>query len=141
MLGWALTAQWSGDASFLEPAELASDWWLTHVPADHVAFWDFDDPAIPNTNRDTSATAIAAASLLKLAALSPAPAKREIYRDAAEATVRALAVGYLSSDGILREGCFNRRLNLATQHELIWGDYYLYEVLHVLAGLLEASKI
>jgi len=141
MLGWALTAQWSGDTSFLEPAECASDWWIAHVPKDRIAFWDFDDPEIPHTNRDTSATAIAAASLLKLAALSSRESKRRIYREAAEATTGALVDRYLSADGILREGCFNKRIELATKHELIWGDYYLYEALHVLAGLLEPTRI
>jgi unsaturated chondroitin disaccharide hydrolase len=37
---------------------------------DHVAFWDFDDPASFNATRDTAATAIVAAALLKLAALT-----------------------------------------------------------------------
>jgi unsaturated chondroitin disaccharide hydrolase len=141
MLGWALTAQWSGDATFLAPAERASDWWLAHVPADSVAVWDFDDPAIPNTNRDTSATAIAAASLLKLAALSPRESKRRMYSEAAEATVGVLVDHYLGGDGILRAGCFNKRIDLATKHELIWGDYYLYEALHVLAGLLKPTLV
>jgi hypothetical protein len=36
-----------------------------------IAYWDFDDPRIPNANLDTSATAIAASSLLKLGAIFP----------------------------------------------------------------------
>ena len=84
MLGWALAAQWSGDFTFLEPAERATEWWLCHLPNDHVAFWDFDDPAIPHTNRDTSATAIASAALLKLATLAQSSSNRDLYRRAAE---------------------------------------------------------
>ena len=80
MLGWALAAQWTGDLTFLEPAERATAWWLRHLPDDHVAFWDFDDPAIPDTNRDTSATAIASAAMLKLAAFSRTSAQRDFYR-------------------------------------------------------------
>jgi unsaturated chondroitin disaccharide hydrolase len=141
MLGWALAAQWSGDLSFLEPAERATEWWLRHLPNDHVAFWDFDDPAIPHTNRDTSATAIASAALLKLAALTQSPTQRDLYRHAAEASVTALVSNYLGSDGGLWQGCYNKRINLAVANELIWGSYYLYESLHVLAGLLEPSRI
>jgi unsaturated chondroitin disaccharide hydrolase len=37
-----------------------ADWWMSRVLADRVAFWDFDDPAIPRTERDSAATAIAA---------------------------------------------------------------------------------
>jgi unsaturated chondroitin disaccharide hydrolase len=141
MLGWALSAHWCEDLSFLEPAGKAADWWIAHVPADRVAFWDFDDPAIPNTNRDTSATAIAAASLLKLAALSREEAKRRAWRAAAEATVHALIERHLGEDGGLWDGCFNQRIGLATAHELVWGTYYLFEALHVLAGRLDATRI
>jgi unsaturated chondroitin disaccharide hydrolase len=141
MIGWALAAHWTGDAALIEPAERAADWWIHHAPADRVAFWDFDDPAIPHTNRDTSATAIAAAALLKLARLSHSEAKRRAYREAGEATVRALVENYLGPEGGLWEGCYNKRIDLATRHELIWGSYYLYESLHVLAGLMDAVLI
>ena len=141
MLGWALAAQCCDDASFLESAEKAASWWIAHVPADRIAFWDFDDPAIPHTNRDTSATAIAAASLLKLSALSRDENKRRVWRDAAEATVRALVEHHLGEEGGLWDGCFNQRIGLATAHELIWGTYYLFEALQVLAGKLEPSRI
>ena len=35
------------ETSWLQAAERGADWWIAHVPNDHVAFWDFDDPAIP----------------------------------------------------------------------------------------------
>ncbi len=141
ILGWALAAHWTGDAALIDPAERAADWWLRHVPADRVAFWDFDDPAIPHTNRDTSATAIAAAAMLKLAQLSHSDAKRHEYREAAAATVRALVENYLGPEGGLWQGCYNKRIDLATKHELIWGSYYLYESLQVLARLLDPTRI
>ena len=137
MLGWALSAQCCDDRSFLEPATMAANWWIAHVPPDRVAFWDFDDPAIPNTNRDTSATAIAAASMLKLSVLVPDETQRGVLRANAEATVRALIENYLGPEGGLWDGCFNKRIGLATQNELIWGTYYLFEALHVIAGLLD----
>ena len=123
------------------------DWWLAHVPADHVAYWDFDDTAIPDTNRDTSASAIAAASLLKLSRL--VPQRRSAYREAAEATVAALAGHYLTPltdadarpPGILTQGCFNKRNGVAMEHELIWGDYFLLEALLALSGDLVPETI
>ncbi len=146
ILGWALTAQWGGtqwggNGRSLDSAERAADWWLAHAPGDRIAFWDFDDPAIPHTNRDTSATAIVAAALLKLSALTRSQARRTAYRQAAEATARALIERYLSRDGLLRDGCYNKRIGLATKHELIWGSYYFFEALHVLAGTLEPTRI
>ncbi|MCL6648713.1 MAG: glycoside hydrolase family 88 protein [Chloroflexi bacterium] len=141
MVGWALAYQWEREARLLAAAEAAADWWIAHRPDDYVAFWDFDDPAIPHTNRDTSATAIAAASLLKLAGLTADRDRAARYRAEAEATVAALIEGYLTPDGRLLAGCYNKRIGLATNHELIWGSYYLYEALHVLAGALEPNRI
>lgn len=141
MLGWALAAHWTGEAALIDAAERAAAWWLAHVPADRVAFWDFDDPAIPHAHRDTSATAIAAAAMLKLAKLAPSDAHRRAYREAATATVCALVENYLGAEGGLWQGCYNQRIDLATKHELIWGSYYLYESLHVLAGRLDPTRI
>jgi unsaturated chondroitin disaccharide hydrolase len=140
ILGWTVTAQWSGDGSLLGPARRAADWWLAHAPADRVSFWDFDDPAIPAAQRDTSATAIVTASLLKLAALSHG-ADAERYRESAEATARALVERHLREDGVLADGCYNTRIGLATRHELIWGSYFFYEALHVLSGALDPLKV
>ncbi len=141
ILGWALAAHWTGDMALVEPAERAAHWWNAHVPPDRVAFWDFDDPAIPHTNRDTSATAIAAAGMLKLSTLSQNETHRREFRAAAESAVEALIEDYLGPEGGLWQGCYNKRIDLATAHELIWGTYYLYESLHVLAGRIDPTRL
>jgi len=146
MLGLA-QALAQGEREFRGDAVHVADWWGEHVPTDHVAYWDFDDPAIPDTNRDTSATAIAAASLLKLAKLIPERSVR--YQAEAEAAIERLTIGYLtpmSADdrrptGILTQGCFNKRNGVATTHELIWGDYFLFESLLVLDGALAPDRV
>ena len=141
LVGYTVMHAWTGEREFLAVAERAADWWLAHVPADRVAYWDFDAPVGPDTHRDTSATAIVAAALLKLAALSGDTARRQRYRAAGEATVRALVEGYLDARGILSHGCYSQRIGLATRNELIWGSYYLFEALAVLTGGLEPARI
>src|SRR5690242_15123906 len=141
ILGWTLTYLWSGDARFRDAAERAADWWLAHAPTDHVAFWDFDDPKIPTTFRDTSATAIVAASLLTLAPRASSAERARAYRAAAEATAASLVAGHLRADGMLMDGCYSPRIGLATRHELIWGSYFLFEALHNLAGLYDPAKL
>jgi len=64
------------ETSWLDAAQRGADWWIAHVPKDHVAFWDFDDPAIPNTERDTAATAAASSALLKLGKVAKEAAAR-----------------------------------------------------------------
>jgi len=138
------------EASWLEAAQRGADWWIMHVPKDRVAFWDFDDPAIPNTERDTAATVVASSALLKLSNAAKDPPLRSKYRDAAEATIKAVVTNYLtptsSGDtripGILTESCFNKRPDArphdaANKCEFILADYYLLECLLVLTGKLE----
>jgi unsaturated chondroitin disaccharide hydrolase len=140
MIGYAVLEAWAPGHGFLALGQRVADWWIANAPADHVVYWDFDDPAIPETNRDTSATGIAAASLLKLADLADG-ADAERYRAAAEATVSALVRDYVDERGILGGGCYNRRLELATDNELVWGSYYLFEALNVLSGKLPATAV
>jgi unsaturated chondroitin disaccharide hydrolase len=149
MLGYALTAKWIPDEPrFLEVGKLVSDWWMKHVPGDGVAYWDFSDPKIPSVPRDSSATAIALASLLKLSALTTGKDQAR-YRTAAEQTAETLVRKYLTPvterderiPGILTEGCFNGRTGQATNNELIWGDYFLFEGLLVLNEILDPLAI
>ena len=149
MLGWSMMSYWSPEEKrLLEAAVTASDWWIAHVPDDSVSYWDFDAPIHRQPVRDTSATAIAAAALLKVATQLGSPAG-DPYRAFAEETVATLVDSYLTPvdpadarlPGMLTKSCYNHRIGLATDNELIWGDYFLYEALHVLAGHVEATQI
>ncbi|MGE0801236.1 MAG: hypothetical protein AB7O55_23190, partial [Lautropia sp.] len=133
-------------AGWLQHATGAADWWLAHVPPSMIAYWDFDDPAIPAAPIDTAATSIACAALLKLSVLVPDAARRSRYREAAERTARALAEGQLTPAGRLVGGCFNRREDSRSQDsaenaELIFGSYYLFESLLILAGRIGAVEV
>ena len=151
------TQSWLADRpreAWRTAAVRGADWWLAHAPADRVAFWDFDDPAIPNTERDTAATSIALAALLKLARVGSLEAERARYRQAAEATAQALVERYLTPTGpddrrppgMLTEACFNKRADArphdrANRCEFIVGTYYLFESLLVLTGRLDPLRV
>jgi unsaturated chondroitin disaccharide hydrolase len=139
---------------WMEQLIKGADWWLSHVPASRIAFWDFDDPAIPNTETDTAATSIVCSALLKLGRIAPSAELRAKYRDAGERTALALIDGFLTPvgdnetrpKGMLVGACFNKRRDSrardsATKAETIFGSYYLFESLNVLDGLIEAEKI
>lgn len=139
---------------WLEQSMAAANWWLSRVPEDAVAFWDFDDPAIPDTERDTAATSIVCAALLKLSEVAPDPTSRWRYRDAAARTARALVGGYVTPTsatdarprGMLVGGCFNKRpdsrpRDAAQNAELIFGSYFLFESLQVLSGVVKATDL
>jgi unsaturated chondroitin disaccharide hydrolase len=139
---------------WMEQLTKGADWWLANIPDGMIAFWDFSDPAIPNTETDTAATSIVCSALLKLGQLAPSADLRAKYRSAGERTAAALVDRFLTPvgendhrpDGILVGACFNKRRDAraqdsATNAETIFGSYYLFEALNVLEGTLEPARI
>jgi unsaturated chondroitin disaccharide hydrolase len=86
--------------------------------------------------RDTSATAIAAAALAKLA-----PLAGDRYREAAKNTLNALSARHVTFRGALVDGCYEQLNGLATKNELIWGDYFVLEAALALEGALDTTRI
>ena len=135
MYGFATTFRRTGDARFLDTARTSSDWFLAHLPADQVPYWDFDAPDIPDDVRDSSAAAIAACGLLDLADGARLPG----YREAALDILTSLATSYTSrgfpeEEGILLHATGAKPLGKEIDVSLTYGDYYFVE------GLLRALK-
>ena len=151
------TQSWLADrerTAWIDAAVRGADWWLGHAPADRVAFWDLAEPAIPHTERDTAATAIATAALVRLSRVAPSENARTRYREAAEATARALVERYQTptspgdgrAPGMLTEACFNKRSDARPQDranrcEFIVGSYYFFESLLGLAGRIDPLRV
>ena len=60
------------------------------MPKDKVPYWDYNDPAIPDANRDASAAAIIASALLELKNYVSAK-ENQAYFGAAETILTSLA--------------------------------------------------
>ena len=124
--------------------------------SDRVAFWDFDDPRVPEIERDTAATAAMACAMLKLAALAD-PAERADYRRHGEATVSALSrklpdsgqpflwiagCQAFSSPGMLQQAAGLAQPRRGGQSRIRYSaGYYLFEALHILMGKLDPTII
>lgn len=134
MLGLAQAAQRS--AEFVPVAARTADWYLDHAPDDLICFWDFDDPAIPDAPRDTSAAAIAAAALAKLGSVAD-----DRYRAAAERILATLAAAHLGRRGGLADGCYSHKEHKAERHELIWGDYFFLEAMLAVDGVIDPGRL
>ncbi|MGE0153135.1 MAG: hypothetical protein AB7R90_10995 [Reyranellaceae bacterium] len=150
MLGYALSALWQPqEPLFLKTAQRIADWWIAHVPADGISYWDFGDPRIPNTWRDTSAPAMVSAALFKIAGLTRDPAQSAKYRQAAEHGVRTMVREWLTPlgpneqrpEGMLIGACYHPTIGHAVDCEAVWPDYYLFESLEVLTGRLKEAEI
>jgi unsaturated chondroitin disaccharide hydrolase len=127
LLATALGARWLPDlrAELLATAARLADWWTGHTDA--IPRWDFDAP--PGDPLDTSAAAITAAALLRLAAFDPR------HRATAARIVTALEA-HLTGTG-LQDGCYHHRAGLAPANELVWGDHHLLETQLMLSGDLD----
>jgi unsaturated chondroitin disaccharide hydrolase len=75
--GWARGQGWciaglarafdkTGADRYLDALELTVDYYRSHTPDDHVPYWDFEHPDIPNVLRDTSAAALVTYGLARL---------------------------------------------------------------------------
>jgi unsaturated chondroitin disaccharide hydrolase len=128
MYGFATTFRRTGAKRFLDTARKVSDWFRAHLPPDHVPYWDFDAPDLPNDVRDSSAAAIAACGLLDLAESAQVPS----YRDAALEILASLATDYTSrehpqEEGILLHATGNKPGGKEIDISLTYGDYYFLE--------------
>ncbi|MEV6733631.1 MULTISPECIES: sugar ABC transporter permease [unclassified Streptomyces] len=96
------------------------------------------DEARPAGPLDTSAAAIAAVALLKLARLPGCRAARYEYRAAA---ILERLVGEHLTRGMLLDGCYDAGKGVAVRHELVWGDFFLALGLAALTGLVEIRDV
>jgi hypothetical protein len=135
--GFTIAYRETGDARFLQTAQQLSDYFIDHLPPDHVPYWDFEAPNIPNEQKDASAAAIAASGLLELSALVTDGAARAKYENAAFDILASLSSPAYLAEGIpegrdssiLLHGVGNRPSNSEVDVSLIYADYYFLEAL------------
>ena len=135
--GYAATAAATGDASYLRIAERLAEVYLARAGGDDAPWWDFDDPAIPEAPRDSSAAAIVASGLLDLAAIHPDAGAGARWQAEAERILSGLCRHHLARDGgqrgILKDGCYSQPHREGTASAVLFGDYFFAEALSKLA--------
>ena len=121
----------TGRPELLAAAQKTADYFISHLPADAIPYWDFRHPDIPNTERDASAAAIAASGLLELARRTDASSAAR-YREVAEKILVSLARDYTAgpeSAAILKHAVGGRPQNVEVDVGLVYADYYYIEAL------------
>lgn len=130
--GFTMTYRETGLPEFLETARNMADIYLERLPADHVPYWDFDAPNIPDEERDASAAAITASALLELSTLVEDPADRDFYRERATDMLRSLSENYLSDGSdvaVLWHSVGSKPADSEVDIPIIYADYYYIEAL------------
>ena len=142
--GFTDLAIFTGDSRFVEAAVRSADYWMKNLPVDRIPPYDFDDPSA-GVPKDSSAAAVAAAGLFRLAEIIEAdqPVKAKAYRETAmEMLFRLSFPPYLRSmeavNAILGQGSVKK----GSHHQsLSYGDYYFVEALLHLTGHLRNPGI
>jgi unsaturated chondroitin disaccharide hydrolase len=139
LYGYSKVYAASGMEEFLAVAQRNADFWISHLPADKVPYWDFDaDLSLPppwGAQKESSAAAIAASGLLDLARQTRAPEQADRYRRTALEMLDALvAPEYLAVDtpgweGILKHGVYHTGRNLGVDESVMWGEFFFVEAL------------
>ena len=143
---WSLGQAWAiygftsayrddGNTLFLNAAERVADYFINHLPEDGIPLWDMELPANAPPQKDTSAAAVAAAGLLKLARVCPSQAEADRYRNAAYKIIKGLNAGYFGKtggNGVLADGVYGKINDGGGEGATSWGDYFYIEALLLL---------
>ncbi|MCR2806790.1 glycoside hydrolase family 88 protein [Paenibacillus soyae] len=134
LYGMSCAYRFTGETRYLNAAKRVAHYFLSALPDDDVAHWDFRAAAdLSGEPRDTSAASCAASGLIDISA-QVAPEEAELYRSAAARIIRSLSLNYSTLDepeyeGILLGATGHKPANTNVNVSLIYGDYYYVEAL------------
>jgi unsaturated chondroitin disaccharide hydrolase len=136
--GFALAADWMQDAEMLDTSVRLAERFWTELGDAPVPLWDFRlTPDAPH-KRDSSAGAITACGMFKLAALVPDAAQAASFQQRAETITGRLITACFETtpeaEGILRDSSYNVAQNRAVEQFMPFGDYYFLESLVTASG-------
>src|SRR5665213_1036809 len=131
--GYAATARATGNQAYLEQATRLAEHYLKRLGESCVPPWDFDDPAVPPTIRDSAAAAMVSSAMLEIYALHPNLQDQKLWRERALAMLDGLCKDYLARSsahrGLLMHGCYSRPHNEGVDSATMFGDFYFVEAL------------
>lgn len=134
VIGVPFTYSYMQNDEIMDKYYSIADYFLNHLPEDHVAYWDLcftegDEP------RDSSAAAIAVCGLLEACKVMPLDEEhRARYWNAAETIMNSLIENYTTKDdpksnGLLKHATYYYAGGLGIDECNIWGDYFYMEAL------------
>ncbi len=132
--GFAMNYTETGDERLLEASRRCADYFLAHLPADAVPFWDLVYTDGSTAPRDSSAAAIAVCGLLELASVETDAARAEAWTRSAQSILHSLIRNYTparpeDSDALLLHGVYDLPKHNGVDEGTLWGDYFFLEAL------------
>lgn len=134
--GFTMAGEWSGEPSFIETAKKASERYIAEAPNNAIAPYDFRLPEDKATYPDSSADAILASGLLRLAKLT----QDKTYRQQAEKLLLMLYENAFDTrsdaQGLLLHGTQHAPHDYGVDTYTIFGDYFFLEAV---LGLIDKA--
>jgi unsaturated chondroitin disaccharide hydrolase len=132
--GFALNYRATGDPLLLEAARRCAEYFVAHLPADSVPFWDLVYNDGSDAPRDSSSGAIAVCGLLELASLETDETRAAVASDAAHSILASLIENYTpenpeDSDALLLHSVYDLPKMNGVDEGTLWGDYFYLEAL------------
>jgi unsaturated chondroitin disaccharide hydrolase len=131
--GFAETARATGKRAYLTQAEVLFDSYLRILDDTRVPFWDADDPAIPNAERDSSAAAVVASACLNMSSLSGDAQSRSRLTLEGLGMLESLCDRFLAREsghrGLLKCGCYSKPHKDGAVSAVLFGDYFFVEAI------------
>ena len=138
--GTVLAYRHTRDEQCIALFEKITGYFLAHLPADGVPYWDLCFTAADGEPRDSSAAAIAVCGMLEMAQYLPEE-KAAYYRKQAQHILDSLICGYAAkspeeSNGLLLHGVYAKNSpynpipkDVGVDECCTWGDYFYLEAL------------
>ncbi|TEB45395.1 glucuronyl hydrolase [Flavobacterium circumlabens] len=147
LYGYTVMYRETGDKKYLKQAEHIAQYILNHanLPEDKIPYWDFNDPAIPNTERDVSAGAVISSALFELSQYSNKHSKE--YKDAATTMLSSLTSpkykAEIGTNGnfLLKNSVGSKPHQSEVDVPLVYADYYYLEALLRYDKLMKIGKL
>ncbi|MWB98452.1 glycoside hydrolase family 88 protein [Agromyces seonyuensis] len=136
--GFAMNYAVTGDERLLESARRCADYFLAHLPADEVPFWDLVYTDGSDAPRDSSSAAIAVCGLLELASVETDAARAADYSARAASMLASLVTHYTpaepeDADALILHSVYDLPKQNGVDEGTLWGDYFYLEALTRLA--------
>ncbi|MBZ0286686.1 MAG: glycoside hydrolase family 88 protein [Anaerolineae bacterium] len=136
--GFALAADWTGNSAMLDTACRLADRFWSELGTELVPLWDFRVTPDGPQKRDSSAGAIAACGMFKLATLVKDAARAATLKERAQKMTARLTEACFETSpdawGLLRDSSYNVPANRAVEQFMPFGDYYYLESLVAMSG-------
>lgn len=131
--GFTMSYRYTKDPAYLKQAEATAKFFINNknLPEDGIPYWDFKDPAIPDSARDVSAATVMASALYELYGYT----KDKSYLTFADKVMTSLRSDkYILSDAvkapfILDHSTGNWPKKDEIDEPIIYADYYFLEAL------------